>query len=535
MYLAQPKTSSFADFAPRDFGEGFGAAVTAADPRSNQECRAEERRISPVVEPPASELVTVERRHGGPRQLHRDAYTAYQRLKAAAEADGIPANLLTIVSAHRSVASQRALWEAALRKYGSPQAARQWVAPPGGSAHHTGRAIDFFLGGPNNSENVAQLRRTAAYRWLVCNAARFGFYPYAAEPWHWEYNPPPAVSGSGTSGFYGLTGLGEPVVPNPALLGLVALSTPQTAATVANALAIVRLISQFHSIPWRVPFVVLEHEGGVRLFNHHDGVMQTTDGAKTGAIRSMPRDLKLVITGRSMNDPINAADLNTSVRGEFPRRLAVQIACGIQELKNNLDQFNNYIALALIAYNAGSGNAARVVTGGQQTSRPRSMSDALWETNCRFAAMLYHQPMSQLRITRPGVWQCDKNIPAWFQHYVVFDRQSGVQLIAFKYLRSFQACIPGTPPPRADCNATTHGQRRAGSGNEQCQNTRAGALDKIYNPSQLAPAYRTAVATLLAAISDDGFPLKAQNGRMVKMPHASGPVAPQAGPFDGLS
>src|SRR5262245_5372229 len=160
MYFNQPRTSRFSNLI-----DGFGgAAVAAVDPRSNQECRAEERRISPVVEPPAAELVSVERRHGGPRQLHRDAYAAYQRLNAVAEADGIPANLLTIVSAYRSVASQRALWEAALRKYGSPQAARRWVAPPGGSAHHTGRAIDFFLGGPNNSENVAQLRRTAAYR-----------------------------------------------------------------------------------------------------------------------------------------------------------------------------------------------------------------------------------------------------------------------------------------------------------------------------------------------------------------------------------
>src|SRR3954470_19852769 len=82
-------------------------------------------------------------------------------------------------------------------------------------------------------------------------------------------------------------GYGESVVaPLPALAALAPLSTPQTTPAVANALDIVRMISQFHSIPWRVPFVVLEHEGGVRIFNHHDGVMQTTDGAKTGAIRS---------------------------------------------------------------------------------------------------------------------------------------------------------------------------------------------------------------------------------------------------------
>jgi outer membrane protein OmpA-like peptidoglycan-associated protein len=190
----------------------FGDAVTASDPRSRQECRAEERRISPVVEPPASELVTVDPRYGRGKQLHRDAYSAYQRLKAGAEADGIPANLLTVVSGYRSVALQQRLWQDALRKYGSPQAARKWVAPPGGSPHHTGRAIDFYLGGRNNSENVTNLRRTDAYRWLVCNAVRFGFFPYAAEPWHWEYNPPAGQTGpgvaAGAAAAMGLQGLG---------------------------------------------------------------------------------------------------------------------------------------------------------------------------------------------------------------------------------------------------------------------------------------------------------------------------------------
>jgi LAS superfamily LD-carboxypeptidase LdcB len=28
---------------------------------------------------------------------------------------------------------------------------------------------------------------TPAYRWLVANAARFGFVNYVFEPWHWEW------------------------------------------------------------------------------------------------------------------------------------------------------------------------------------------------------------------------------------------------------------------------------------------------------------------------------------------------------------
>ncbi len=530
MYFASPYKT-----APEASGH-LGATVTAVDAQTGSACHAEERRIRPVVETPASELITVERRYGGPRQLHRDAYAAYLRLKTAAEADGIPPNLLTIVSGYRSVASQRPLWEAALRRYGSPQAARTYVAPPGSSPHHTGRAIDFYLGGRNDSANVAALRRTNAYRWLVCNAARFGFHPYAAEPWHWEYNP--ATQDRRGLGAYaqdfGQAPAPPPAAMHPALAGLVPLSSPQTAANVANALAIVRLISVYRRVPWRVAFVVLEHEGGVRKFNHNDGVMQTTDVAKMPAIRSMRRDLKLVITGRALGDPIPEATLNASVRAEFPRRLAVQIACGVQELKRNLDQFSQYIALALVGYNAGSGSAARVVTRGASSRRPRGMSDDQWENLCRFAASLYHQQGSQLRITRPGVYQCDKNLRTWAAHYAVFDPRSGTQLIAYKYLRSFQGCIRSTPPPNADCTVATHRERRPGSGEERCGPTRVGALDKIFNPGLLAGAYRQAIAGVLGVIPDDGYPLKAENGRLVKMPHASGPVRPQAGPFDGI-
>jgi hypothetical protein len=176
-----------------DPGIGFFAetAATATDPRTLRQCVATERRIWPIVEPPPGELVDVDPRQAyrGAKKLHRAAYEAYRRLKAAAEADGIPPDLLSVASGYRSIARQRELWAGALKRYGSAQAARKWVAPPGGSPHHTGRAIDFYLGEKNDSSNVARLRGTRAYQWLVCNADRFGFTPYVNEPWHWEFNP----------------------------------------------------------------------------------------------------------------------------------------------------------------------------------------------------------------------------------------------------------------------------------------------------------------------------------------------------------
>jgi LAS superfamily LD-carboxypeptidase LdcB len=62
------------------------------------------------------------------------------------------------------------------------------------SAHRTGLAVDLALGAApgftvDSSADANRLyqSRTAAYRWLVANASRFGFVNYAFEPWHWEW------------------------------------------------------------------------------------------------------------------------------------------------------------------------------------------------------------------------------------------------------------------------------------------------------------------------------------------------------------
>ena len=179
---------------------GVAGGVSTTGWRTNQQCRADERRISQILEPPGNDLVHIQPSllaHPGLLiRLQRDAYQAYVRMKAAAEANGIPANLLTITSGYRSVPTQRILWAGALERYGSPEEARRWVAPPGRSPHHTGRAIDLWLGTRNSPSHIPALRTMEAYQWLVCNAARFGYTPYAAEPWHWEYNPPGFVPSS---------------------------------------------------------------------------------------------------------------------------------------------------------------------------------------------------------------------------------------------------------------------------------------------------------------------------------------------------
>jgi D-alanyl-D-alanine carboxypeptidase/Putative peptidoglycan binding domain len=190
-----PKRRPAVPSAPKpEREEGTGTSITSPSFRAGgTSCSATENRLKPIVEPAKSDVATIAAKYATDTHkkilLERLAYAAYLKLKAAAEADGVPARILTIVSGYRSIAHQEVLWKRALAKYGSAKAARQWVAPPGHSPHHTGRAIDFYLGARNGSENVAKLRTLSPYRWLVCNARRFGFTPYAAEPWHWEFHP----------------------------------------------------------------------------------------------------------------------------------------------------------------------------------------------------------------------------------------------------------------------------------------------------------------------------------------------------------
>lgn len=82
---------------------------------------------------------------------------------------------LRIMSAYRSPERQAQLWEDALAKYGSPEAARKWVAPPGNSKHNHGQAVDLrFLG-------------DEAKNWVHANASQYGMhFPMSHEPWHIE-------------------------------------------------------------------------------------------------------------------------------------------------------------------------------------------------------------------------------------------------------------------------------------------------------------------------------------------------------------
>lgn len=126
-----------------------------------------------------------------PVQLRAGALSAYRRMVDAAHRDGVAQHppLLAIISGYRDPI------EAAAR---CAEGGCNTLTRAHCSAHRTGLAVDLYLEpalGQNttstNEENRRHMAQTAEYRWLVANAATYGFLPYAYEPWHWEWTGVP--------------------------------------------------------------------------------------------------------------------------------------------------------------------------------------------------------------------------------------------------------------------------------------------------------------------------------------------------------
>lgn len=86
-----------------------------------------------------------------------------------------PKSKAVVTSAFRSPQKQQALWQEALKKYGSEEKARKWVAPPGKSKHEKGLALDV-------DRNTVKLLETTG----ILGKHNFT-RPLSNEPWHIEF------------------------------------------------------------------------------------------------------------------------------------------------------------------------------------------------------------------------------------------------------------------------------------------------------------------------------------------------------------
>lgn len=124
-------------------------------------------------------------------KVRRDMIPDLERLLAAA-----PPGALRGLSCHRSIIRQAEVF-CRERPAGGAADRSISVAPPGHSEHSTGYALDFAVRPKSDCPDAeACMAATAAARWLVANAPRFGFemsFPGGNrqnvkwEPWHWRW------------------------------------------------------------------------------------------------------------------------------------------------------------------------------------------------------------------------------------------------------------------------------------------------------------------------------------------------------------
>lgn len=124
-----------------------------------------------------------------PQWLAPRAAAAWLRMRHAAALGHIE---LRLVSAFRSIEYQIGIIERKLARGQAIAKILEVSAAPGYSEHHTGRAIDLTT--PGFAVLEEEFEDSPAFRWLVHNAAEFGFtlsfprgnpHGMAYEPWHW--------------------------------------------------------------------------------------------------------------------------------------------------------------------------------------------------------------------------------------------------------------------------------------------------------------------------------------------------------------
>ena len=144
--------------------------------------------------------------------LEKETYSAFIKMKDAAEKDGI---IIKLVSGFRDFYRQQLIWNNKYKKFTNefsldgPTAIKEIIrfsTIPGTSRHHWGTEIDII---DKNFENEKDLLISKKYeeggifnslkKWMDKNSKRFGFYivydddsnrpGFEYEPWHYTYKP----------------------------------------------------------------------------------------------------------------------------------------------------------------------------------------------------------------------------------------------------------------------------------------------------------------------------------------------------------
>ena len=130
----------------------------------------------------------------GRLKLRAKAAEKFLEMQSNARASGV---VLVPISGFRPISQQEYLFFEIKEQRAQPASKRAQVsAPPGYSEHHTGYAVDIGDGRAPATHLSPSFDKTAAYRWLAKNAAKYSFelsftpnnlQGISYEPWHWRY------------------------------------------------------------------------------------------------------------------------------------------------------------------------------------------------------------------------------------------------------------------------------------------------------------------------------------------------------------
>jgi hypothetical protein len=302
----------------------------------------------------------------------------------------------------------------------------------------------------------------------------------------------------------------EVAIRAAALVGMSPFIHADVAVSADNARAICQFVGLQLNIPWQLIFLLMEHEGGVAKLRHKDGVMQTIDVSRREGVKRLPQALKQVLVPNSSltGAELDKAVLETFARGApLSRRLCAQIAVGAAELKSYLDRYRGFVALALAAYNTGSGPKAWV-------ARYRSLPV---DQRYRQAARVYHQPVSAISVAG-GNWICDPNMPGWAWRAGISDKASGQAIRGYQYLRGVASRCSKQPAEACTRQSPKHLHAPCPVDITTTKATRPGSLDKLYDPRLMQAKYRAAITSRWPSLTDDGTPLRAVGTRLEPSP-----------------
>ncbi len=178
--------------ASRDKFNGTSANAEASGPIRKSDDPPELLHHRRYAEAPVADLVALN--SNSEIKLQPAAAASVNKMIEQARSEGI---LLGVVSGFRSIEDQDYLFfEVKAERGETPKTRAEVSAPPGYSEHHTGYAVDFVDESQPDTYTEESFERTAAYRWLMENAAFYNFEmsfpkdpmsPLSYEPWHWRY------------------------------------------------------------------------------------------------------------------------------------------------------------------------------------------------------------------------------------------------------------------------------------------------------------------------------------------------------------